>query len=108
LKDEFVSLASHELRTPVTVIKSYLWLLLQERKGKLNDTQRLYLERTFSSADRLINLVNDLLNVSRIESGRLSIEKQQINIEELIELTVTEMSQEAKKQGLRLVFSSEQ
>jgi hypothetical protein len=68
LKDEFVSLASHELRTPMTAIKSYLWLFLEDSKNTLTEKQRRYLERAYSSTDRLINLVNDMLNVSRIES----------------------------------------
>ena len=107
LKDEFVSLASHELRTPMTVIKSYLWMVLQDKKGKLNSQQKLYLERAFTASDGLINLVNDMLNVSRIESGRFSIEKQDTDVRDLIQTTVTELVPEAKKMGLSLVFHLE-
>lgn len=74
LKDEFVSLASHELRTPMTVIKSYVWMLLNGKTGVISEKQKEYLQRTYSSTERLINLVNDMLNISRIESGRLTIE----------------------------------
>jgi signal transduction histidine kinase len=107
LKDEFVSLASHELRTPMTVVKSYLWMVLQDKKGKLNSQQKLYLERAFTASDGLINLVNDMLNVSRIESGRFSIEKQDTDVKDLIQTTVTELGPEAKKMGLSLVFHLE-
>ncbi len=58
LKDEFVSLASHELRTPMTAIKSYLWMALAGRGGDLSEKQRYYLGRAYNSVDRLINLVN--------------------------------------------------
>lgn len=104
LKDEFVSLASHELRTPMTVVKSYLWMVLQDKNGKLNEQQKLYLERAATASDGLINLVNDMLNVSRIESGRFSIEKQDIDIEDLVKTTVTELTPEAKTKGLHLEF----
>lgn len=105
LKDEFVSLASHELRTPMTIIKSYLWMVLQDKKAKLTDQQKLYLERAFTASDGLINLVNDMLNVSRIESGRFSIEKQDIDITDLVKTTVTELTPEAEKRGLKLEFN---
>lgn len=85
LKDEFVSLASHELRTPMTAIKSYLWLVLQQREdlGRLTDKQKVYLERTYQSTERLIKLVNDMLNVSRIESGRMKVNMSQVNLVQL-------------------------
>ena len=74
IKDEFLSIASHELRTPMTAIKSYLWMALSGKGGKLSDKQHYYLERSYKSTDRLIKLVNNMLNVSRIESGRLKFE----------------------------------
>src|SRR3989344_1684623 len=62
LKDEFVSLASHELRTPMTIIKSYLWMLLEKEGGALSDKQKIYISRAYASTQRLIDLVNDMLN----------------------------------------------
>lgn len=106
LKDEFVSLASHELRTPMTIIKSYLWLLLQQKKGPINDQQKHDLERSFSSTERLINLVNDMLNVSRIESGRMTVEIQTIDILELVQTTVSEMQARAQELGITLTVSN--
>ena len=84
LKDEFVSLASHELRTPMTVIKSYIFMLLHKENGNLTEVQKKYLTRTFSTTERLINLVNDMLNVSRIESGKLTIEPVPADIVKLV------------------------
>lgn len=102
LKDEFVSLASHELRTPMTVIKNYLWMLLYDKKSQLTDTQKQYTERAYASVDRLIALVNDMLNVSRIESGRLTINLQPIDIKNLVEETVTEIEPQANTQEIHL------
>lgn len=105
LKDEFVSLASHELRTPMTVIKSYIWMLLERKAGELSEKQRSYLERTYSSTDRLINMVNDMLNISRIESGRLTIEPKPLSMTSLISEVITELQTRAAEQKLTLSFN---
>jgi len=106
LKDEFVSLASHELRTPMTIIKSYLWMFLSKNKGKLPEKDSKYLERAYESTERLINLVNDMLNVSRIESGRLKLQLTAFSSVDLIRKVVTELTPRAKQLGLSLTFSS--
>jgi signal transduction histidine kinase len=106
MKDEFVSLASHELRTPMTVIKSYIWLMLQEKAGQLNEKQKTYLERTYSSTNRLINLVNDMLNVSRIESGRFVVDIKPIDLKDLINDVITEMLPKAEEEGISLFFEN--
>ncbi|MBI2031906.1 MAG: GAF domain-containing sensor histidine kinase [Candidatus Levybacteria bacterium] len=105
LKDEFVSLASHELRTPMTIIKSYVFMLLNGAIGELNERQKTYLERTLSSTERLINLVNDMLNVSRIESGKLTIEKTQTDLGKLIFDVVNEMQTKAREAGINLIYN---
>ncbi len=104
LKDEFVSLASHELRTPMTVIKSYLWLFIDKKKGQLSEKELGYLQRAYGSTERLINLVNDMLNVSRIESGRLSLELKPIQIVDVLEKQVEELIPRAQQLGLKLKF----
>ncbi|MBI2430897.1 MAG: hypothetical protein HYV39_02700 [Candidatus Levybacteria bacterium] len=105
LKDEFVSLASHELRTPMTAIKSYIWMALSGRGGTLSDKLRYYLDRAYKSTDRLIKLVNDMLNVSRIESGRVSVSLKATNINEVIIDTLTEMLPKAQEQNVELLFT---
>ena len=105
LKDEFVSLASHELRTPMTVIKSYLWLMLDKNNvSSLSEKQKMYIDRAYISTQRLINLVNDMLNVSRIESGRFILNMQSINIIELISKVYAEMLPKAQEQKINLEF----
>lgn len=91
LKDEFVSIASHELRTPMTAIKSYLWMALAGKGGDLTEKQKYYLDRAYNSTDRLIKLVNDMLNISRIESGRMSFTMKEVDLISLVETVVGEV-----------------
>lgn len=102
LKDEFVSLASHELRTPMTAIKSYLWMALAGKGGALSEKQTFYLDRAYRSTDRLIKLVNDMLNISRIESGRISIELTKVDIQHLVTEVIEEVSPRAQELGIQL------
>lgn len=104
LKDEFVSLASHELRTPMTVIKSYLWMILEKEAATLSEKQKMYIDRAYTSTQRLINLVNDMLNVSRIESGRLTLAIRPIDIIELVNSVYVEMLPKAQEQKINLEF----
>lgn len=104
LKDEFVSIASHELRTPMSVIRSYLWMILQGKSGKINNKQKDYLEKAYSTSDRLISLVNDMLNTSRIESGRMKITKQKTDLVNIVEKVTAGMSLRAKEDQLELIF----
>ncbi|KKQ26887.1 MAG: hypothetical protein US43_C0042G0004 [Candidatus Levybacteria bacterium GW2011_GWA1_37_16] len=106
LKDEFVSLASHELRTPMTVIKSYLWLMLDKNNAEsLSEKQRMYIDRAYTSTQRLIDLVNDMLNVSRIESGRFALAMKFIDLGDLINKIYVEMLPKAQEQKINLEFA---
>jgi signal transduction histidine kinase len=103
LKNEFVSVASHELRTPMTSIKSYLWMALNGKGGELNEKQRYYVERGYNSVVRLVRLVNDMLNISRIESGHITIEFQAVNLNALAQEIVDEVIPHATDQGVSIV-----
>lgn len=105
LKDEFVSLASHELRTPMTAIKSYLWMALMGKGGQLSEKQSYYLGRAYTSTNRLIKLVNDMLNVSRIESGRISLSMASTNLEKLIADVIVEVTPRAQELGIHILFT---
>ena len=102
LKDEFVSLASHELRTPMTAIKSYLWMALSGQGGALTEKEKYYLQRSYNSVDRLIKLVNDMLNISRIESGRLTINIKSVDMNQLVSEVIEEISPRAKELGVNI------
>lgn len=102
LKDDFVSIASHELRTPMTAIRSYVWMALHKADIPLSQKLQRYLYRTLISTERLINLVNDMLNISRIESGRVQITPQVFDIQALVKEVFTEVDIKAKEKNLQL------
>jgi signal transduction histidine kinase len=103
MKDEFISMASHELRTPVTVIRGYATMMLEEApKLGVNDEAKEYLSIIDVSSERLNSLIEDLLNVSRIEQGRLKMDFKDIEIWPLVEETIKEMKIQADTKGLVL------
>lgn len=103
LKDEFVSVASHELRTPMTAIRSYVWMALHRSDMPLSQRLERYLYRTLVSTERLINLVNDMLNVSRIESGKIEINPKPFNIVSLVLEVVEEVKAKADEKRLQII-----
>lgn len=104
LKSEFVSIASHELLTPTAAMKGYLSMILDENMGQVDDTARRYLTKVSQSTERLSKLVEDLLNVSRIESGRLKINKREFSLVELVTKATDEIQVNAKAKSLDLAF----
>ena len=102
-KDEFVSVASHELRTPMTAIRSYLWLALESLGGELTAKQKYYLDRSYLSTVRLIKLVNDMLNISRIESGRVYVEPSSVDMVKLANEVISEVKPRADEQKLQII-----
>lgn len=103
-KSEFISIASHQLRTPLTAIKGYISMILDGDYGKIPEEAKKPLEGVFKSNERLIKLVNDLLNLSRIESGRIKLEKTESSLEEIIKSVIEELKIEADKKGIYLKF----
>ncbi|OGH19998.1 MAG: hypothetical protein A3D74_03830 [Candidatus Levybacteria bacterium RIFCSPHIGHO2_02_FULL_37_13] len=102
LKDEFISLASHELRTPMTAIKSYLWMVLQGDGGKVSEKQTEYLNRAYKSTDHLIVLVSDMLNVSRIESGRITLNLTQTKLDQVVDDVIAELTPRATELDIEI------
>lgn len=88
MKNEFVSTVSHELRTPLTSIKGYVDLILDGDAGDVDDIQREFLGIVKENADRLVALINDMLDISRIESGRVHLKLEPMPIGEVIAGTV--------------------
>ncbi|MBD3282492.1 MAG: hypothetical protein GF387_02695 [Candidatus Portnoybacteria bacterium] len=104
MKTEFVSIVSHQLRTPLSALKWSLNLLLGNRLGELNEKQEEYLNIINNSGSKMIKLVNDLLNVSRIDQKRLNVQPEQFSIEKAIEEIVKELSSLAKAHNVKIVF----
>ena len=88
MKTEFVSQVSHELRTPLTAIKGFTDLLLDGDAGELNEEQEEYLQTVKSNADRLVTLINDLLDVARLESGRFKLNVEPLDLPAVVDLVV--------------------
>lgn len=88
LKDEILSIASHELRTPLTAIKGFAAILAADRGDLDADALRKYAKIIDDESDRMIRLVDDMLNVSRIESGRVALEMQAVGVLEMVERAV--------------------
>lgn len=106
LKDEFVSVASHELRTPMTAIRSYLYLAMKDKKTEKDPLKR-YLNRSYNSTIRLIKLVNDMLNISRIESGRLEYHIEKVDMGSVIQDVYADVKPRADELGLRINIPKE-
>lgn len=109
LKTEFVSMVSHELRAPLTSISGYVALLLEGAGGDLNDEQREFLTIVMKNADRLLALINDLLDISRVEAGRIDLHRQVLDLSDAIAGAVALMQPqfEAKQQRVVLELPEE-
>lgn len=97
-KDEFISMASHQLRTPLTSIKGYISMMLEGDLGKINDTQRKALEEAFNSSQRMVFLISDFLNISRIRTGKFVMEKSDTDLNKIV---LEEIAQLRDLAGLR-------
>lgn len=101
-KTEFASLVSHQLRTPFSTINWYIELLLSEDVGKLNEKQTQYLEEVYRASKRMVNLINVLLSISRIEMGTAIFEKRLTDIVNLAEIILKEDQPEIQKKRIKV------
>jgi signal transduction histidine kinase len=104
LKTEFVSLAAHQLRTPLSAIKWTIKMVLEEDLGPINKEQREFLEDAYESNERMINLINSLLDISRIEEGRYIFNSVLADIEEIAERVINACKKESQKRGIKIEF----
>lgn len=107
MKSEFVSLASHELLTPVSAIEGYLSMILDEKLATVDDPKAAqYLDRIYRSARRLARLIADMLNVSRIEENRLLVEKTDVDLSTLIKHVIEEIKFKAEEKKQKIIFNN--
>lgn len=104
LKTEFIGIVSHQLRTPLSSIKWSLDLLMEDRLGPVGTKQLEYLHILRDNNERMIRLVTDLLNVSRIESGELLLKKNEIDLERLLKGVVSDMQVLSSANNVELSF----
>lgn len=102
LKDEFVALVSHELRTPMAVIKEGVCQLLDGLCGEITGDQRDTLTITLRNVDRLKFLIEDLLDISKIEAGKMPITRQPFDLQELLEDVSRTFRDRVEEKGLKL------
>ncbi len=105
MKDEFISIASHELRTPITAIRGYTSMVIEGTFGQITPKIKQGLERIMTSTNRLGELVEELLNVSRIEQGRIQLELKPLDPIPIIQEVVNELSIMAREKNLKLNFN---
>jgi GAF domain-containing protein/DNA-binding response OmpR family regulator/HAMP domain-containing protein len=104
LKNEFISTVSHELRTPMTSIKGYTDLLVSERVGALSEQQRHFVRVIKNNADRLTALVNDILDISHIETGRMKLQIEPLDMVRLINDVIDEFRGKMVEKSLELTL----
>lgn len=103
-KNDFVSLVSHELRTPMTSIKGYTDLLLKGAVGALNEQQKNFMTIVKSNVDRMAELVSDLLEVSRLEAGRVQLAHEQLDLASIVYEISQELAETLRQRELTLQF----
>lgn len=103
-KDEFVSMASHQLRTPLTSVKGYVSMVLEGDAGELSAQQRQFLEQAYNSSQRMVYLIADLLNVSRLKTGTFVIEKSEVYLPDIVEAEVSQLLETARSREVALRF----
>jgi PAS domain S-box-containing protein len=107
LKSEFVATVSHELRTPMTSIKGYVEILLMGAAGPLATQQESFLQIVKVNADRLAVLVNDLLDISQIEAGRVVLTMQPVNLDEVADQAIEDLMHLSDKEGKPVIIEKE-
>lgn len=108
LKSEFLSLASHQLRSPLTAIKGYTSMLLEGTFGKLQEQQREINVRILESSQSLINMIEDFLNVSKIEQGGMQYAFEQTNLSKMVSTLFAEMKISAENKHLEFTLEMEE
>ena len=103
-KDEFVSMASHQLRTPLTSIKGYVSMVAEEDVGKLNEEQKKMLSQALFSSQRMVYLIADLLNVSRLKTGKFVIETKPTYLPAVVDSEITQLTEGAAAKDITLIF----
>jgi signal transduction histidine kinase len=105
LKTDIISITSHELRTPMTVVKNYLWMLVNDKKDKLTKLQSGYINKAIQNSNRMLSLINDMLNVSRIEQGKLTFVLEKFAIQDEISSVKDDMEARKGDKKIKLIFT---
>lgn len=105
-KDEFISMASHQLRTPLTSIKGYLSMLIEGDMGTVSKEQKQVLSEAFMSSERMVRLISDFLNVSRLQTGKFVIEKRPVDLAQLVQHEINSLKPNAAAREQKFVYKT--
>jgi len=105
LKNQFLGMATHDIRNPLSVIMTYADFLLDETKNSLSEEHQNFLKIIFSSAEFLLSLIEDLLDITQIESGKLTLNLQRINIVELAQNNIALNNSLAAKKNIKIYLN---
>ena len=105
-KDEFISMASHQLRTPLTSVKGYISMLLDGDMGELKPAQRQVLEEAYGSSQRMVYLIGDFLNLSRLRTGKFVIERAPVSLPKIIAEEINQLREAARHKDIALSYDS--
>lgn len=104
-KDEFISLASHQLRTPATAVKQYIGMIIQGFAGDITDQQRIYLDSAYNSNERQLKIVNAILGIARLDLDKVKLSPQKTDVNSMIRDVIDDVMPEAKARSQTLVYS---
>ncbi len=103
-KDDFISMASHQLRTPLTSVKGYVSMVLEGDVGKITDQQKKMLSQAFDSSQRMVYLISDLLNISRLQTGKFVIERTDCDLSEIITEEIGLLEDISRSRNLKMYY----
>lgn len=107
-KDEFISLASHQLRTPATGAKQYLGMMLEGYTGELSGEQKNFLQKAYESNERQITIVNDLLKVASVDAGKVRLKQEKTDLVDLIRNVIDEQKSKFTERSQRVAYRPKQ
>lgn len=105
-KDEFISMASHQLRTPLTSIKGYISMLIEGDMGEISKEQKKVLTEAFMSSERMVRLISDFLNVSRLQTGKFVVEKRPVDLAQLVQHEISSLKPNAAAREQKFVYKA--
>ncbi len=101
-KDELLSLASHQLRTPATTVKQYLGMVLQDFAGDITNTQRNLLQSAYAGNERQLYIINEMLHVAKVDAGRITLARKKYDIVKLVKEVVKELEPDIRQAGHKI------
>ena len=103
-KDEFIAVASHELRTPATAVKQYIGMVIEGFAGELGDNQRSFLQRAYDSNERQLRIIDDILRVARLDVDKLSLHMVELDVTQIVKGVIKDILPLAKKRQQTINF----